>query len=146
VEIYGCSFRLAKVLSLEFQYPNILARHRLIEYPELRIIGLIVISTKLIQPFDDIVRTPETVTDAGALKLDWNEWQGLMTEKVSKGLKLGEEAKVTEDDVFNMSDEKLDDYLNWYQKTWTDDVESKCKVLHIGPHIYGQSEENIADS
>lgn len=127
VEIYGCSFRLARVLGLEFKYPDWLARHQLTEYPELRIMGLIVISTKLTQPFDNIIRTPEDATDASALKLDWDEWRSLKAQEASKRLKRGEEVHVAEEDVFNMSGEKLDDYLDWYQNTWMDEKESHCK-------------------
>lgn len=131
VEICACSFRLAKVLKIDFRYSNTLSRHKLLEYPELQAIALIVISAKLLQPFDDIIRTPESIKDPSALKVDWNEWRGLVTGDISEGLKLGEEVKVTEHEVFNMSGNKLDEYLDWYQRIWTDEREAKCKVLFL---------------
>ncbi|OAF54179.1 hypothetical protein VC83_09536 [Pseudogymnoascus destructans] len=38
----------------------------------------------------------------------------------------GQEAKVTEADVFNMSGDMLDRYLNWYHQTWSGERDSKA--------------------
>lgn len=86
---------------------------------------LIVIATKLSQPFDDIVRHPEDDNDPTTVKIDWAKWGEIMTEKKSSGLRRGEEIKITDSDVIGMSDRKIDDYLNWYQRTWTDDKDPK---------------------
>lgn len=123
LEVYPCTFRLAKVLELDnFKWPDqFTGQVRAMDYPELRMMGLLVIATKLTQPFDDVVRKPETATDPSTMRVQWGTWKEVMSEKPVEGLKPGEEVKVTEEDVFEMSGAKLDDYLAWYQRMWMDD-------------------------
>jgi RNA polymerase I-specific transcription initiation factor RRN7 len=42
-----------------------------------------------------------------------------------KGLRRGDEIKVTDEDVLSMGPRKIDDYLDWYQRTWMDDRDPK---------------------
>ena len=137
LEIYPTAFRLAEVLKLgEFRWPDLLKSGlRADEYPELRLMGLIVISTKLLQPFDDIVRKPKHARDPSAMRLQWQSWKEVMGEKPVKGLKAGDEVSVTEEDVFDMGGEKLDDYLAWYQSVWMDDKEDLLpkQILDLFP-------------
>jgi RNA polymerase I-specific transcription initiation factor RRN7 len=50
-----------------------------------------------------------------------------MAEAPSKGLKRGEEIRITDSDVMNMSGKQMDDYLDWYQQTWVDDRDPKSE-------------------
>ena len=54
-----------------------------------------------------------------------------MAEAPTKGLKRGEEIKVTDADVMKMSGKQMDDYLDWYQRTWIDDRNPKSMFLDI---------------
>lgn len=92
---------------------------------------LIVIATKLSQPFDDIVRYPETQSDPTTVRIDWAKWREIMSEKESDGLKRGEEIKITDADIIGMSDKGLDGYLDWYQRTWTTDSDHKSKSCNF---------------
>ena len=94
-------------------------------YPELGLICLIVIATKLSHPFDTVVRVPESDSDPTTVKVDWPEWRKILSEKPSAGLKRGEEIKVTDMDVSGMNAKKMDDYLDWYQRTLLDDRDPK---------------------
>jgi len=87
--------------------------------------SLVVIATKLCHPFDNIVRFPESEADPTTVKIDWQKWTQIMGEKFSDGLARGEEMKITDANVFTMTDHKLDEYLNWYQRTWIDDRDPK---------------------
>jgi len=87
--------------------------------------SLIVIATKLSHPFDDLERIPQSETDPTTVKVDWARWRKIMAEAPTKGLNRGEEIKVTEADVMKMSGNKMDDYLDWYQRTWIDDRNPK---------------------
>ena len=87
--------------------------------------SLIVIATKLSQPFDEVERIPQSETDPTTVKVDWNRWREIMADAPSRGLKRGEEIKVTDADVMKMSGKQMDDYLNWYQRTWIDDRNPK---------------------
>jgi RNA polymerase I-specific transcription initiation factor RRN7 len=120
VEIYPAVRRLAAILGIDFTYPIPQKRPGYITYPEIQLMSLIVVATKLSHPFDDIVRYPEDDSDPTIVKIDWSKWQDIMIEKSPAGLKRGEEIKVTDEDVLAMSGKKLDDYLDWYQRTWID--------------------------
>jgi RNA polymerase I-specific transcription initiation factor RRN7 len=127
VDIYVAARKLGRILELDYSFPNTLGRHMVTANPETQIISLIIIATKLCQPFDDIARVPESVTDPSGLKLDWETWSDIMTEKLPEGLKRGQEISVTDGDVFKMKGKELDDYLDWYQRTWVDDSDPKSK-------------------
>ncbi|KFX90695.1 hypothetical protein V490_06322 [Pseudogymnoascus sp. VKM F-3557] len=133
LEIYGSCFQLAEALGIRFQYPKILSRHKLSEYPELQVAALVVISTKLLQPFDKMIRSPESLKDPSALRVDWDEWSGMVTEGGDSTV--GQEAKVSEADVFNMSGDMLDRYLDWYYRTWSGGRDSKVsqQILDLFP-------------
>lgn len=134
VEIYRSCCQLAEALGIKFQYPKALSRHKLSEYPELQVAALVVISTKLLQPFDNMIRTPESLKDPSALRVDWDEWSGMTAE--GGGATSGEEAKVIEADVFNMSGNMMDRYLDWYHQTWSSERDDKGKTLTCSSPIY----------
>jgi RNA polymerase I-specific transcription initiation factor RRN7 len=121
VDIYAAVQRMAKILDINFSFPTSLGRQKVTAYPENQIISLVVIATKLSQPFDDIRRVPASVTDPTTLAVDWEIWLDVMQETPSEGLQRGEEMKIDEQDVLKMDGRKLDDYLDWFQKTWVDD-------------------------
>jgi RNA polymerase I-specific transcription initiation factor RRN7 len=127
VDVYAAAQRLAKILKLDLSWPNNRVRHRIESYPETQVISLIVIATKLAHPFDDIIRVPDSMKDSSALRVDWDAWQQNMREEAPRTFRKGEEVKVTETDALTMNGEKLDDYLDWYQRTWIDDKDPKSE-------------------
>lgn len=132
VEIYPAVGRLAKLLDVDFSWPITMNKsHGVSAYPEVQMISLIVIATKLSHPFDDIDRTPESDEDPSIVKIDWSKWVRTMRERPRRGLDRGEEVKVTDTDVWNMNAKKIDDYLDWYQRTWIDDRDPKSKPLPL---------------
>lgn len=86
---------------------------------------LIVVATKLSHPFDNVIRHPESDLDPTVVKVDWSKWRQIMIDEAPDGLERGEEIKVMDTDVIEMSDTKIDDYLDWYQRTWIDDRDPK---------------------
>jgi len=126
VDIYAAVSRLGKILKFDFTFPSTMSRHRPTAYPETQIICLIIIATKLCQPFDDITRVPESITDPTALKIDWEAWQKSMSDEPPKGFKKGEQIRAIDSDVLKWTEQKLDEYLEWYQRTWIDDRDPKC--------------------
>jgi len=136
LEIYPAARRLATLLGVEFSYPVVQNDvHRVFPHPEIQLMSLIIVATKLSQPFDNIARHPESDSDPTVLKVDWTKWYEIMAEDPSEGLRKGEEINVTDVEVFNMSGKELDDYLDWYQRTWTDDRDSKMakQILDLFP-------------
>jgi RNA polymerase I-specific transcription initiation factor RRN7 len=125
VEIYYAVRRLAEMLDIDFCY--LIPQKRLNglqPYPEIQLMSLIVIATKLSQPFDDIVRHPQSDVDPTIMKIQWSKWRDIMAESSSGGSN-GENIIVRDEDVFGMSEKKMDDYMDWFQRTWIDDRESK---------------------
>jgi len=89
---------------------------------------LIVVATKLCQPFDDIERHPTDDADPTIVKIDWAKWGEVMAEEEVVGIRRGEEVRVTDEDVFGMSEVEMDGYLDWFQRTWVDDRPAKSKL------------------
>ena len=129
MDTYAAARRLGKILNFNHSFPDKPRRHSVTADPETRLLSLIIIATKLCHPFDDIVRVPESLTDPSVLRIDWNVWQDIVSEKPVKGFRKGEQVKVIDADVFQMSDKKLDEYLDWYQRTWIDDRDPKGKKI-----------------
>ncbi len=92
--------------------------------------SLIVIATKLSHPFDDINRVPQSEIDPTTVKVDWVRWRKITAEAPIKGLRRGKEIKVADADVMTMSGNQMDDYLDWYQRTWLDDRSPKSEFLN----------------
>jgi RNA polymerase I-specific transcription initiation factor RRN7 len=135
VNVYAAAHRLGKLLSFDYQYPAKLMRLSFAFYPEVQVIALIMIATKLCYPFDNIPRLPETFDDPATIKLDWSKWQEIVRDPAVEGFSKGEQAKVEDKDVLSMSEKKLDEYLDWYQRTWIDDRDPKIsqQLLDLFP-------------
>ncbi|RDL33685.1 Ubiquitin-like protein [Venustampulla echinocandica] len=136
IEIYAATRRLATLLEFDFSYPILHQRaYTTVSYPEIQLICMIVVATKLCYPFDDIERSPQSHLDPTTSKIDWEKWRDTMIEKPAAGLKRGEEIMVTDTDVLGMNDKQMDDYMDWYQRTWMDDRNSKMaeQILEFFP-------------
>ncbi len=130
--MYPAVRRLASLLEIDFSWPILLKRAPSVAaYPEVRLISLIVVATKLGHPLDDITRIPENDIDPTIVKIDWTKWREIMMNSPSRGLKRGDEITVTDVDVMDMNGKKMDDYLDWYQRTWIDDRAPKSTYLHF---------------
>lgn len=102
--------------------------------PEVLLVSLIVVSTKLLYSLDNVERPPISQEDPRRTKVDWKEWQKIVTgEPAEKRTRLtpGEEYKVTADDTLNMDKTKLDDYMDWFERMWLCDGEPKSKPPFI---------------
>lgn len=130
MEIYGAVRRLANLLEIDFSYPIQRSKSSgLTNCPEIQLVSLIVIATKLAYPFDDTTRVPQSYSDPSAVAIDWDKWIKATRDEPPKGLKRGEEIKVMETEVWDMDAQMLDDYLDWYQQTWIDDRDPKSEAF-----------------
>ena len=87
--------------------------------------SLIIVATKLSQPFDNISRYLQGESDPSTVQIDWGKWPQIMVESPSVGLRRGDEIHVTDVDVLSMSEKEMDDYLDFYQRNWADDRDPK---------------------
>ncbi|GAD92747.1 RNA polymerase I specific transcription initiation factor Rrn7 [Paecilomyces variotii No. 5] len=126
IEIYPTVNQLQKLVGFTFQYPAIVkdrATHLLM--PEVQLMSLIVIATKLLFPFDDIERYPDSTKEPASQRMDWKIWaeaQKQFDTVTTEGGRIGKgnEILVNEKDVFDMTALQLDEYMDWYEKSWLD--------------------------
>lgn len=120
IEVFAATTRLARMLDHEFTIPmGTVARSSFaIRYPEVRLMALLVVSTKLLFPTDDIKRDPTTPHDLSALQMDWVAWESTQANNTNEGqpLRHSEAFNRTDLDCLTMDDEQLDRYLDWYQE------------------------------
>jgi len=88
--------------------------------------ALVILAVKLYHPFDSLHRYATSPTDLGIFQIDWQIWcphhQQYTKRETSDGnLGRGNEMKINEQDVFRMSEAQLDEYLDWYEKTWVNE-------------------------
>lgn len=135
VEIYPIVNQLQKLVGFTFQYPALVKdkiTHLLM--PEVQLMSLIVIATKLLFPFDDVERYPESTKEPGSQRLDWKNWleaQKQFEALTNEGGRIGKgnELLVNEKDVFDMTALQLDEYMDWYEKSWLDVRSKKCNMV-----------------
>ncbi|KAL1970682.1 hypothetical protein VTN77DRAFT_4326 [Rasamsonia byssochlamydoides] len=126
LEIYVAVNRLQRLVGFTYSFPLSLRRSlRHLALPEAQLLALIVVATKLLFPFDELKRYPTSSLEPAAQVIDWKLWahtQKLFDSKASSGGRLprGKEILVNESDVFKMTAQQLDDYLDWYENSWLD--------------------------
>ncbi|KAI1457545.1 hypothetical protein F4805DRAFT_173111 [Annulohypoxylon moriforme] len=127
-EVYMTVKCMNEILKTNYSYPTGGKMIRTIDNPEVLLISLVVVSTKLLYPLDGIERPPRNQEDPRSIKMDWAKWQEVMqddTTETSSNLRRGEEYKVTSDDVLTMDKVKLDDFMDWFEKMWIGDGDAK---------------------
>ncbi|KAI0441774.1 hypothetical protein F4803DRAFT_551793 [Xylaria telfairii] len=121
VDIYITIKCIAEIIKTEFSYSSGGKKTRTMDNPEVLLVSLVVVSTKLLFSLDNVERPPISQQDPRRTKVDWKEWQKIITEKPASTrthLRRGEEHKVTADDTLGMDKTKLDDYMDWFEKMW----------------------------
>lgn len=88
--------------------------------------ALVIVAVKLYHPFDTLDRYAASPTNLGIFQIDWQVWcshhQQYANRETSDGkLGRGNEMRIKEQDVFRMSEAQLDEYLDWYEKTWVNE-------------------------
>lgn len=101
--------------------------------PEIQLMCLLVIAVKLYHPFDSLIRHVRSLADSAALTIDWDIWvdsQSSCKMHAASGthLERGSEIYVTEEDVLNMTGEQLDEYMDWYERTFVDESRAEEKA------------------
>lgn len=101
--------------------------------PEVQLMCLLVIAVKLYHPFDGLIRHVRSLADSAALTIDWEVWvdsQRSCKMHAASGahLERGSEIYVTEKDVMNMTGEQLDEYMDWYERTFVDESRAEEKA------------------
>ncbi|EPS27904.1 hypothetical protein PDE_02848 [Penicillium oxalicum 114-2] len=111
---------------------------RALDLPEVQLMALIVIATKLIFPFDDLTRCPATTKEPATQIMDWARWARAQADfayhEQSHGKIANEGAiQLTDKDVLTMAPSELDDYMDWYESNWLDASRSTNPVADMFP-------------
>ncbi|KIW94805.1 uncharacterized protein Z519_04782 [Cladophialophora bantiana CBS 173.52] len=133
LEVYSAALRLNIVTKYDFCYADPTkssqtTRRQPTTYPESQLIALVVVATKFLFPFDSetVKRYPQDPNDPTTLHVNWPAWleaKANFNKQTAAGddhnaLKPGSEIHVTDNDVLDMTDQQLDQYMDWYQQTW----------------------------
>jgi RNA polymerase I-specific transcription initiation factor RRN7 len=141
LELYPAIKNLNKIINFTFKYSlasDSRTRRNATSEPEAQLMSLVVITTKLIFPFDSDVmkRYPRSLNEPAAQRIDWKKWVELRKQgaypahantsvDVNEGetrskppLEKGREIEITDADIFKMSGADMDQYMDWYQRTW----------------------------
>lgn len=129
LEVYAAVIRLARILEVDFSYDIQVERSSrdfVLRLAEARLISLLVVATKLLFPMDGVERYPRKPTELSALAVDWDAWSEARVEydaamKNSERMGYEQALQVTEQDAIQMADEKLDEYMDWYQSVFANE-------------------------
>ena len=130
LEVYDITIQLSKILGYDF----VLHKHEkkrlgIRHLPEAQLVGCLVVCVQLLYPFDGEQRHPRLATEPTAAAINWPHWhEQLEIKKEKEGgadqcLNIEELTKLKESDVFDMTSDRLDQYLDFYTSTFLDDAE-----------------------
>ena len=132
VTLHSQSLQISQLLSSTFEFPIPGSRQQTCSLPEVQLVCLLVIAVKLYHPFDSSIRHVRSLADPAALTIDWESWVDDQSScKVHAArethLERGSEISVTEKDVMNMTGEQMDEYMDWYERTFVDESRAEEK-------------------
>lgn len=132
---------LQDLLGFTLQYPTTSSsdgRKTALLLPDLQLMVLIIISTKLLFPIDDLKRYPSTDQEPAVQVMDWALWarsQNHFDRDRGFGGNIGKKTaiQITDQDVLNMTSAQLDDYMDWYQSSWLDTSKEPSRIATMFP-------------
>ena len=130
VTLYPATLHISTKLSIPFTSPKPGRRQRASSLPEIELISLLVVAVKLHHPFDNLLRHARSLTDLDILAIDWSTWVEALRAtrpKLEDSLERGSEINVTEADVMKMTGKQLDQYMDWYERTFIDEAHAQQK-------------------
>lgn len=154
VNVYLAVRELIGILDIRFKFSESNEWLKVQNFPEVRLMSLLIVVVKLYHPFDTSPCYVSSIDDSAAVAMDWEIWA-----KFHRGhqdcpiqpqiLPTGDEIKITDRDVSRLSSQQLDQYLDWYGKTWlTDDYhrEKKGKLPSQLLEMFPIASEILPDS
>ncbi|KAL2822589.1 hypothetical protein BJX63DRAFT_126648 [Aspergillus granulosus] len=139
VDVYPVIKRLQTLTGFTFEYPNKVAgRRKPLDKPELQLVTLVVMATKLLFPFDGIQRHPASAQEPTVQAIDWEAWADVQDhfdkrDAMSGRIGKGKEILVNEGDVLTMNSNQLDEYMDWYESSWLDSSKDPGPLASLFP-------------
>ncbi|KAJ5758043.1 uncharacterized protein N7511_006737 [Penicillium nucicola] len=141
VEVYEATKTLQDLVGFTYTYPTPgpkYTRKGPLNFPDLQMVVLIVIATKLLFPFDDLKRYPTSNKEPAAQTMDWPQWvraQKLYDHDPRYSNKIGNATalQVTDKDVMDMTSTQMDSYMDWYESSWLDTSKAPDRIAELFP-------------
>ncbi|KAJ5157165.1 uncharacterized protein N7482_008265 [Penicillium canariense] len=113
-------------------------RKQTLHLPEVQLMALVVIATKLLFPFDDLERHPATAKEPATQAIEWPLWVRSQNHFDNREIACGNIGKdqviqLTDKDVLNMAPSQLDEYMDWYESNWIDSSRTMNPVADMFP-------------
>jgi RNA polymerase I-specific transcription initiation factor RRN7 len=109
LETYSIAKRISKLIDLKEFSLHGASKSQRRPYPDAKIMALLIIACKI--GFNLEINSA------------WKNWSASFEEKEDKGIPFED---VDENKILEMSDEKLDQYMDWFQSKWIEeDLEGK---------------------
>lgn len=125
--MYSVVKQLMKSVEFTYTFPKEITRrfHR-IYLPEVQLMCLVIVATKLLFPFDNVKRYPRALNDPSVQVIDWEKWAEAQStfdrRGISQGfLTNGAAMQATEMDAMEMTQQQLDEYMDWYDRLFVAD-------------------------
>lgn len=123
IEIYNASQTLANFVNVNFDFvlTGKSGSSTALRYPEVQIMAVAVVATKLLFPFDLLDRQVKSNTDLSVFTMDWNIWAeqlaiGNGSQSAGQQLPFHQSFDFNETNIMEATDARLDSYLDWYQE------------------------------
>ncbi|KAJ5788546.1 hypothetical protein N7457_003536 [Penicillium paradoxum] len=138
IEIYDATKTLQELLGFTFQYPADDDRQKKQFLPDVQLMALVVIATKLLFPFDDLKRYPTTAKEPATQIMDWTLWVRAQSHfdgdsRVTGDIGKAAAIRVTDKDVLTMTSAQLDSYMDWYESSWLDTSKAPSRIAEMFP-------------
>ncbi|KZM22483.1 hypothetical protein ST47_g6396 [Ascochyta rabiei] len=130
LEVYDVTVRLGKLLGYDFVFQQEGKKKLGIRHlPEAQLVGCLIVCVKLLYPFHDEQRHPRSATEPTAAVINWRHWHEQL--EIKKREQKGANQRFTvedltnfeENDIFDLTSDNLDQYLDFYAETFLDDAE-----------------------
>ncbi|OQE14333.1 hypothetical protein PENSTE_c036G04491 [Penicillium steckii] len=139
IDIYEMTRKLQNMLGFTFDYPTKIrgnGRREALHLPEVQVVVLIILSTKLLFPFDGLNRNPTTSKEPATQSMNWDKWveaQRRFNHHEQTGGQIGKEQmmRLTDQDVLGMNMSEIDQYMDWYEKDWLHDVKTTNPIADM---------------
>ncbi|KAF3903170.1 hypothetical protein ABW21_db0209068 [Orbilia brochopaga] len=124
-EVYPAVLKLAKKINLPLRYPLAASKFNIIDCPDVQLMALMIIAIKLCYGLDGVTRYAKTQWEIANMTPDWDSWKAVIEMKesdIANGGGAGRDRNwqlgVREDEIYAFTDREMDEYLDWFEKTW----------------------------
>ncbi|KAK7957131.1 uncharacterized protein PG986_006353 [Apiospora aurea] len=119
VEVFLSVKCMAEILEADFSYPT-RDKQRILstDDPEVLLLALVVVSTKLLHPLDGVSRRPTTHDDPRVMQIDWKQWEAVRTKQAEavRGLQRGEEHTITAWEAVTADKTDIEKWLDYFER------------------------------